>query len=79
VQFGGISNQHAIHLATLNNAKILGLKKETGSIEAGKSADFMVVDGNPLKNLAVLAKPVMVCARGNLIEKPKIKKVRGVD
>jgi hypothetical protein len=39
----------------------------------------MVVDGNPLKNLAVLAKPVMVCARGNLIEKPKIKKVRGVD
>lgn len=79
VQFDGISNQHAIHLATLNNAKILGIKKETGSIEASKSADFVVVDGNPLKNLAVLARPVMVCARGNLIEKPKIKKVRGVD
>jgi len=63
----------------LNNTKILGLKKETGSIEADKSADFMVADGNPLENLSALARPVMVCARGNLIEKPKIKKVRGVN
>ena len=47
----GRSAQEAIHRATLGNAAIAGIDKETGSIEAGKSADMIAVKGNPLDDL----------------------------
>ena len=34
----------ALHTATLGNARILGLGDETGSVEAGKAADLIVLD-----------------------------------
>ena len=42
--------------------------------EAGKSADFMVVDANPLDDLSVIRKPYMVVFRGRQFTKPKVKK-----
>ena len=43
-----------IRSATLNGAEALGISDETGSIEIGKSADFVIVEENPLQNLKVL-------------------------
>ena len=40
--------------ATRTNAQILGLDRETGTIEPGKSADIIIVDGDPLRNVEVL-------------------------
>ncbi|MEK6299358.1 MAG: amidohydrolase family protein [Acidobacteriota bacterium] len=48
---GGLTPLEAIRCATINGAKYLGLDKEVGSIEAGKLADLMIVDKNPLENI----------------------------
>lgn len=75
----GVSNEFAIHTATKVNAQIAGIDKETGSIEEGKSADFMVVEDNPLENLEALRNPKMVVLRGNVIRNPKVKKFQYVE
>jgi imidazolonepropionase-like amidohydrolase/Tol biopolymer transport system component len=48
---GGISNLQALKQATIGPAKNLGLDKEIGSLEAGKLADLLVLDKNPLQDL----------------------------
>ena len=45
--------------ATLNGAKVLRVDEITGSLEAGKSADLLVIDGNPLKNIRELTVDTM--------------------
>lgn len=75
----GASRQLALHTATLGNARILGLGDETGSIEAGKAADLIVVDQNPLDNLEALRDVRMVMARGALDEQPRVKHMAELD
>lgn len=75
----GVSNEFAIHTATEVNAKIAGIDDETGTIEEGKSADFMVVDGNPPENLEALRNPKAVALRGEMINNPKVKKFQYVE
>ena len=70
----GISREESLHIATLGNAKILGLDHETGSIEEGKSADFIVSSKNPLDNFDALRKLDIVSLRGNIINNPTPKK-----
>ncbi len=48
---GGISNLNALKTATILGATSLGLDKELGSIEAGKLADLVITDANPLVNI----------------------------
>jgi predicted amidohydrolase YtcJ len=54
----------AITSATLRGAELLGRKKDLGSLEAGKIADVVVVDGNPLENMAALRSLSMVFKDG---------------
>jgi len=51
----GFSPDQALCTGTLNGAKILGLENSLGSIEEGKIADLVVIKGNPLENIALLA------------------------
>ena len=78
-QYCGVSSNFALYSATLGNAKIVGLEEITGSIEKGKCADMIVTDGNPLENLESLRELYMVVARGKLIRKPKVKKMKNVE
>jgi imidazolonepropionase-like amidohydrolase/Tol biopolymer transport system component len=48
---GGMTPLEAIRASTLDPAKYLGLDKNVGSLEVGKLADLMVIDGDPLKNI----------------------------
>jgi imidazolonepropionase-like amidohydrolase len=48
---GGMKPLDAIRSATIAGAKYIGLDKEIGSLEAGKLADLIVLDRNPLENL----------------------------
>ena len=50
----GLSPQEAIRVATLDSARLLNLHHRIGSLEEGKSADLVIVDGNPMVDIAVL-------------------------
>ena len=70
----GLDRKECLYLATLNNAEIIDLDKETGSIEVGKSADFMVVNDNPLDGFDTIRNPELVVFKGKEFKNPKVKK-----
>lgn len=72
-------NREAIYHATLENAIIAGIEKETGSIDVSKSCDLIVVEKNPLDDITALRKPSMVIYKGKIIKKPKLKKFKYVE
>lgn len=51
LQSGGMSNHDALRCATILGAESIGLQQDLGSIEAGKLADILVLDANPLDNI----------------------------
>ncbi|MCW1401696.1 amidohydrolase family protein [Novosphingobium sp. MW5] len=66
----GMPPAEAIKAATVNAAELLGVDKETGTIEAGKAADIIAVDGDPLADVKVLKAVKFVMARGEVITGP---------
>jgi predicted amidohydrolase YtcJ len=46
---GGLSRREAIQMFTINNARILLMERETGSLEPGKLADMVLIDRDVLK------------------------------
>lgn len=50
----GMTPMQAIVAATSDAAKCVGMEAQIGSIEAGKRADLILVDGNPLDNVTIL-------------------------
>ena len=70
----GFHPLEVIRSATLNGAEALGLADEIGSIEIGKSADFVIIKENPLTNLKVLYGTGAI----KLTEENKVVRVGGV-
>ena len=50
----GMTPMEAISAATRIGAEALGLENEIGTLEQGKAADLLIVNGNPLENIAIL-------------------------
>jgi len=48
MRYGGLSQDEALAMVTINPAKQLGIDNSVGSIEAGKSADLVLFDQHPL-------------------------------
>jgi len=54
VNYVGFSPMEVLTCATKNGAKILGRSHELGTVEAGKLADLLIVDGDPLTDIRIL-------------------------
>jgi imidazolonepropionase-like amidohydrolase len=54
VKFVGLTPAETLKCATLSGAEIMGRSEEFGTVENGKLADLLVVDGDPLTDVAVL-------------------------
>ncbi|PLK43356.1 amidohydrolase family protein [Emticicia sp. TH156] len=63
---GGMPMMEAIKAATIVNAEILGMKSELGSIEKGKLADIVAVEGDPLKDAKVMMNVALVMKEGKI-------------
>ena len=48
---GGMTPHEALQVGTINGARYLGMDAHLGSLEPGKLADLVVIDGNPLENI----------------------------
>lgn len=48
MKYGGLNENEALRLVTINPAKQLGIDKRTGSLEVGKDGDITIWDGHPL-------------------------------
>ncbi|UOG73190.1 amidohydrolase family protein [Hymenobacter tibetensis] len=60
----GFTAVEAIKISTLNGAKYLGRDKEIGSIEVGKQADLVLIDGDPEQNINQVRKMEVVFKKG---------------
>ena len=65
-----LTPMEALRAATLDGARYLGLEDQIGSIEAGKLADLVVVDGNPLQDLTTTSEVWAVIKNGELVVSP---------
>ena len=65
---GGMTNHEALRSATLSGAEYLGLDADLGSLEPGKLADLIVLDGNPLEDIRQSERIRYVMANGRLFE-----------
>ncbi|MGP1674381.1 MAG: amidohydrolase family protein, partial [Candidatus Limnocylindrales bacterium] len=63
----GASPMAAIQAATSAAARLLGLGHEIGTIEPGRRADLVLVDGDPLADLHRLAEPRLVIQAGRVV------------
>ncbi len=69
----GLTPMQAIQTATINSADLLGWKGKIGSIEKGKYADIIAVEGNPLDNISTLEHVSFVMKAG-VVYKNETKK-----
>ncbi len=60
----GFTPLQAIRIATLNGARFMGEDKRIGSIETGKAADLVLIDGNPAKNIKDIENVALVFKDG---------------
>ncbi len=64
----GMPASAAIHSATVNAATLLGVDKDVGTIEAGKTADLIAVAGNPLTDITTLKSVRFVMKDGQVFK-----------
>ena len=64
---GGLSPLAALQTATINAAALLDIANDAGAIEAGKLADIVAIDGDPLKDINAMERVVFVMKGGKEI------------
>ncbi len=68
---GGMTPIDALRAATVNGAELLGRSNEIGTLEPGKFADIVAVEGDPLADITVMEKVVFVMKGGEVYKTAK--------
>lgn len=71
----GLSPLQAVQAATINPARLLGREATQGSIAAGKRADLLLLDADPLVDIVHTRRIAAVVVRGRLIPKTEIDRM----
>jgi imidazolonepropionase-like amidohydrolase len=72
VEADGFTPLEAIKIATLNGAIALGFSENVGTVETGKIADLIIVDGDPSKNISDIRKTLYVLKNGVVFNSKKL-------
>jgi imidazolonepropionase-like amidohydrolase len=73
----GLTPMQAIRTATITPAAVMKMDKETGSIETGKNADLVIIDGDPLTNIREIRKVTTVIKAGKIYNPVALHKLVG--
>lgn len=65
----GMTPLQAIQSATVTAARLLRLEAEIGTLEAGRTADIIAVDGDPLKDITTLEQVRFVLREGRIVRR----------
>jgi imidazolonepropionase-like amidohydrolase len=71
----GLTPMQALQTATINPARFLGGEKDSGTIETGKVADLVLLDANPLDDIANTQKINAVIYGGKLFPRTEIDRM----
>jgi hypothetical protein len=71
----GLSPLEAIQTATINPAQVLKKQADFGSIEAGKVADMVLLDGDPLKDIHNIERISAVVVDGRLLRRTDLDRL----
>jgi imidazolonepropionase-like amidohydrolase len=69
----GLTPMEVIVAATSGSARVAGLEGELGAVAPGFAADLLVVDGDPLRDIDALARPVLVVRDGEAVWSAKVR------
>ena len=64
----GLPPSEALRAATVNAAAFLGKANEFGTVEVGKRADLLLLDGDPLRDVANTSRCAGVMVRGRWLD-----------
>ncbi len=63
---GGFTPLQALQAATIVPARVMGLDKESGTLEPGKRADLVLLDADPLENISAVRRVHAIVAGGRM-------------
>ncbi|HVR89690.1 MAG TPA: amidohydrolase family protein [Novosphingobium sp.] len=69
----GVSPLHVLQMATLGPARFLGREASMGTVEAGRNADLVLLDGDPTLSAANLHKVAGVVRAGRYLSKQELR------
>ena len=73
----GMTPMEAIQSATIVSARTMKLDRDSGTVEVGKRADLVLVDGNPAEKISDLRRVVSVVTEGRMYESRKLARSVG--